>query len=299
MKRDRFSSVGGPSATTLFRSLWSSVFCTSAMLRSSRPRSRSIPVRGSGVPRTLTSARNEWPWISSLAAPKVVPGSECAASKRNDFVNSHILKLKSCLMPMLSDAERLVRLHAEAPPGMAQAVVDGARGVLGHVRAIHRLQREPLEGKTEVVLRRCALLRIDQLQFVTPAYHEIGAGFRADANPVHALGRGDRAIGLDADRKAARMQRVDQRRIHLQQRLAAGQDHVAIGVAAGPLRGNGIGELVRRGVAAAQRAGGADKVGVAKLTNCGAAVLFAAAPEIAAGESAKHRSAPGTRAFAL
>jgi hypothetical protein len=25
-----------------------------------------------------------------LAVPNVVPGSECAASKRNDFVNSHI-----------------------------------------------------------------------------------------------------------------------------------------------------------------------------------------------------------------
>ena len=48
--------------------------------------------RGSGVPRTVTSARNEWPWISSLAAPKVVPDSACAASKRNDFVNSHIVE---------------------------------------------------------------------------------------------------------------------------------------------------------------------------------------------------------------
>src|ERR1700682_4892762 len=206
MKREIFSSVGVPSASILFKSLWSSVFCTSAMLRSSRPRSSTMPVEGSGVPRTLTSARNEWPWISSLAAPMVVPGSECAASKRNDFVNSHILKLKSCLVPMLSDAERLVRLHAEPPFGMAQAVVDCARGVLGHIRAIHRLQREPLEGKTEVVLRRGALLRIHQLQFVAPAYHEIGAGFRADANPVHARGRADRAIGLDTDGKAARMQ---------------------------------------------------------------------------------------------
>src|SRR5258708_8127447 len=224
------------------------------MLRSSRPRSRSIPVRGSGVPRTLTSARNEWPWISSLAAPKVVPGSECAASKRNDFVNSHILILKPCLMPTLSDAERLVRLHAESPLGMAQAVVDRPRGVLGRVRTVHRLQREPLEGKAEVVLRRGALLRIDQLQFVTPAYHEIGAGFRADANPVHALGRGDRAIGLDADRKAARMQRVDQRRIHLQQRLSPGQDHTTVPASAGPLRGDGISKLVRRPGAAAQPA---------------------------------------------
>ncbi|MGY4330472.1 hypothetical protein ACVWWG_004889 [Bradyrhizobium sp. LB7.2] len=49
-----------------------------------------MPVAGSSVPRTVTSARKEWPWISSLAAPNVVPDNECAASKRNDFVNSHI-----------------------------------------------------------------------------------------------------------------------------------------------------------------------------------------------------------------
>src|SRR3979490_2857579 len=120
------------------------------MLRSSRPRSSTMPVAGSGVPRTFTSARNEWPWISSLAAPKVVPGSECAASKRNDFVNCHILKLKSCLMPMLSDAERLVRLHAESPLGMAQAVVDRPRGVLGHVRTVHSLHLEQPERKSQV-----------------------------------------------------------------------------------------------------------------------------------------------------
>src|SRR3984893_13949147 len=265
MKRERFSSVGGPRVATLFRSLWSSVFCTSAMLRSSRPRSSSIPVRGSGVPRTLTSARNEWPWISSLAAPKLVPGSECAASKRNDFVNSHILKLESCLMPMLSDAERLVRLHAEPPLRMAQAIVDCTGGVLDHVRAVHRLQRKPLKGKAEVILRRRACLRIDQLQFVTPAYHEIGAGFRADANPVHALGRRDGAVRLDADLEAARMQRLDQRRIHLQQRFPAGEDNVAVGIRAGPLRGDGTNEFLRRGVAAAQRAVETDKVGVAKF----------------------------------
>ena len=58
---ERFSKVGAPSASTLLSSLWSRVFCTSAMLWSSRPRSINIPVSGSGVPRIVTSARNEWP----------------------------------------------------------------------------------------------------------------------------------------------------------------------------------------------------------------------------------------------
>src|SRR6185312_15769260 len=124
MNREMFSSVGIPSASTLLRSLWSSVLRTSSMLRSSRPRSTTMPVCGSGVPRTLTSARNEWPWISSLAAPKVVPLRECAASKRNDFVSSHILKIWFLSDAKLSDAECLVCLQAESPLRMAQAVVD-------------------------------------------------------------------------------------------------------------------------------------------------------------------------------
>jgi hypothetical protein len=94
MKREIFSSVGGPSASTLLSSLWSSIFCTSDIRRCSRPRSSTMPVAGSGVPRTVTSARNEWPCISSLAAPSVVPGSAWAASNRNDFVNSHILNVR-------------------------------------------------------------------------------------------------------------------------------------------------------------------------------------------------------------
>src|SRR6185295_2749553 len=295
-----FSSVGVPSASTLFRNLWSRVLRTSSMLRSSKPRSTTMPVAGSGVPRTLTSARNEWPCISSLAAPKVVPFSECAASKRNDFVSSHILKIwflsdAKCL----SDAECLVCLQAEPPLRMAQAVVDRARGVFGHVGSVHRLQRKPFEIEPRKIFRRGAGLRIHQLQFVAAAHHEASAGFRADADPVHPVGRFDRPVGLDADGEAARMQRIDEGRIDLQQRLAAGQDHVAVGIVAGPLPGDDFGELVRRSVAAAQRAVGADKVGIAELAGGAGAILFAAAPEVAAGKTAKHRRAAGMRAFAL
>src|SRR6478736_4020386 len=184
MKRDRFSSVGVSSASILFSSLWSSVLRTCSMLRSSRPRSSTMPVAGSGVPRTLTSARNEWPWISSLAAPKVVPFNECAASKRNDFVSSHILKIW-----FLSDAECLVCLQAEPPLRMAQAIVDRARGVFDHVGSVHRLQRKPFEIEPRKIFRRSAGLRIDQLQFVAATHHKPGAGFRADADPVHPVGR--------------------------------------------------------------------------------------------------------------
>ena len=63
--------------------------------------------------------------------------------------------------------------------------------------------------------------------------------------------------------------------------------------------GDGVGEFVGGGVAAAQRAVGADKVGIAELAGGGGAVLFAAAPEVAAGKTAKYRRTAGMRAFAL
>src|SRR5882724_3980929 len=264
------------------------------MLRSSRPRSSTMPVAGSGMPRTVTSARNEWPWISSLAAPSVVPGSACAASKRNDFVNSHISRIQ-----FLSDTERFVGLQGEPPLRMAQTIVNRARGVLDHIGSVHRLQREALEGKIDKGLGRCIRLRINQLEFMTSPYHEVSAGFRANANPVHALGRLDRPVGLDADFEITGMQRIDEGLIHLQQWLAAGQYRVTVYAGSGPLRGDGIGELRGRGIAAAQRSVGSDKIGVAKPARRRGAVLLAAAPEIAAGEPAKHRRAAGVCAFAL
>src|SRR5229473_7035857 len=294
MKRERFSSVGGPSASTLLSNLWSSILRTSVMLRSRRPRSSTMPVAGSGVPRTVTSARNEWPWISSLAAPSVVPPSAWAASNRNDFVNSHILK-----NPDLPDTECLVGLQAEPPSRMAQTIVDRARGVFDHVRSVHWLQRETFEGEIDESLRGGIGLRINQLEFMALPDHEVGAGLRADADPVHALGRLDRAIGLDADFEAARMQRIDEGLVHLQQWFAAGQDHVTVGADAGPLRGDGIRKFAGRCIAAAQRAVGSDKIGVAKPARRRGAVLLAAAPQVAAREPAKHRGPAGMRAFAL
>src|SRR5258705_2594229 len=147
------------------------------MRRSSRPRSSTMPVAGSGVPRTVTSARNEWPWISSLAAPSVVPGSACAASNRNDFVNSHIFN-----NPDLSDAECLVRLQAKPPLRMAQAVIDRARGGLDHLRSVHRLQRETLEIGIGKGLGRGIRLRINQLEVMTLPDHQIWPTVPPDGN---------------------------------------------------------------------------------------------------------------------
>ena len=134
---------------------------------------------------------------------------------------------------------------------------------------------------------------------MTAPDHQFGAGFRADANPVHPVRRNDRTIGLHPDLEPACMQRFDQRRIDLQQRFAAGQYRVAVLAPRCPLPGDGIRKRLRRSITAAQGAVGADKISIAELTGRGGAVLLAAAPKIAAREPAKHRRASGMRAFAL
>jgi hypothetical protein len=65
------------------------------------------------------------------------------------------------------------------------------------------------------------------------------------------------------------------------------------------LRGDGVGEVPGRGIAAAQRSIGADKIGVAEPAGRRGAILLAPAPEISAGEPAEYRSPAGMCAFAL
>src|SRR6516225_3167270 len=98
---------------------------------------------------------------------------------------------------LLSDTQVLMRLHAQPPLRMPQAIIDRARGILGNVRAVHRLQREALKGKTREILRLGTCLRINQLELMATAQHEVCTRFRADADPVQPLRSLDRAVGLD------------------------------------------------------------------------------------------------------
>ena len=68
-------------------------------------------------------------------------------------------------------------------------------------------------------------LRINQLQLVSAALHQSCASLGAHANPVQSRRRRNRSIGFHRNLKSARMQRLNQGRIHLQQRLAARANH--------------------------------------------------------------------------
>ncbi len=108
-----------------------------------------------------------------------------------------------------------------------------------------------------------------------------------------------RAVCFDGDVETVLVDRVDQRRIELQQWLAAGEDHKAPRRVTRPSLRDGAREFACAFEAAAAGPIGADEIGIAELADGGGAVLFAAGPQIAAGETAEHGGAAGLGALAL
>ena len=95
------------------------------------------------------------------------------------------------------------------------------------------------------------------------------------------------------------MQRVDQRSIELEHRLAAGDDHQPPLLALAPQVRDMRRQRRRIGELAAPGAVGADEIGIAELAHRLAPVLLASRPQIASGKAQEHRAPPGLHALAL
>src|SRR5205807_5205138 len=84
----------------------------------------------------------------------------------------------------LPKADELVRLNAQAPAWVTQAVVDSELGVACRFGSVHWLQKEMLEIQPLEFLRRRVVLRIHQLELVSVCLHEGRAGLRTHADPI-------------------------------------------------------------------------------------------------------------------
>src|SRR5207248_1755803 len=103
-------------------------------------------------------------------------------------------------------------------------------------------------------------------------------------------GRESGAIRLDRHLEPLLVQRLDDRRVKLEERFAARADHERAGAArrvVRPERGDRPGEVLRANELAPALAVRADEVGVAKLTDGLRAALLAPGPEVAARKSAE------------
>src|SRR5471030_426635 len=191
-------------------------------------------------------------------------------------------------------------LQAQLPLRVAFARLDRQRGVEGGQRAVHRLDEEIVEVQAFVGRQVLLGLRDYDLDFIALADHQLGTHLRADADPVDAGRHRQGAVGFDGDLEAHRVHRGDQLQVQLQQRLAAGEDHVFAGrVSVRPQRVDGRRQRFGRGELAAALAVGADEVGVAELADGAGAVAFTAGPQVAAGKAAEHGGTPGMGALAL
>src|SRR5262245_19975899 len=103
----------------------------------------------------------------------------------------------------------LVSLRAELPLRMGKTVSNCPFRVLDNVRSVHRLQREALEIEADERLGPNIDLRIDELQLVALLHLQLVRGLGADADPVDGGRQLDRAIGLEGNLEAARVQRLD------------------------------------------------------------------------------------------
>jgi hypothetical protein len=142
-------------------------------------------------------------------------------------------------------------------------------------------------------------LREDELEFLTRGLPKLGAGFGTDADPINLGRRRQRAIGLDSRKKLPGAHRIEQFRVELEQRFAAGEDDEAPIETRPPCRRDGIRKHLRRRETATAVSVAADEVGIAEPADGRCAILFAAAPQIASGKTAEHGGAPGLCALAL
>ena len=108
-----------------------------------------------------------------------------------------------------------MRLQAQLPARMVEAVAERERGVEIAGGSIHGLQEEVAEWETLKRSRLGATLRIDQLKLVPAALLELRAGLGAYADPIETLGSLDGSVGLHCDLEAEIVQRANQVSVEL------------------------------------------------------------------------------------
>src|SRR5690348_14477121 len=119
--------------------------------------------------------------------------------------------------PGLWNAEKLMRLQAEPPARMRQAVLERGPRVPLPVGPVHRLQKEMTEGQRLEPFRLGPDLRVDQLQLVSGPQQQLRPRFGAHADPVQPGGRKPSAVRLHRDLETFRVQRGHDRGIQLKE----------------------------------------------------------------------------------
>src|SRR5438105_11176127 len=123
-----------------------------------------------------------------------------------------------------AQTKQFVRLETESPLGVRETILHRATHVVGQIGPIHWLQRKVSKAEMLEAFRLCLTLDlwIYELELVAVEETQRGVGFRADADPIEAVGRGVRTIGFDGDFESLGVEGIDEGFVELQEWLASG-----------------------------------------------------------------------------
>ncbi len=140
-----------------------------------------------------------------------------------------------------------MHLKTQFPNRVFQAILQGDPGIQLPLGAIHRLKKKVAVVEMEECLGIHAVLGIDKFQFISTRHSQVRIRLRADAHPVNARRQGQCSIRLDCDLDAARMERLYERGVKLQQRLPSRADNKRRRPSGtpGPTREYGFDDLIR------------------------------------------------------
>src|SRR5687768_2967144 len=107
------------------------------------------------------------------------------------------------LAARLTQPQQFVRLQAQSPARMAEAVLHREPRIRLDLRPIHRLHKEVSKIELLELLRLRSRLRIDELELVSRMHDKIRTGLGTDTEPIDALRNCPRAVGFHGDFIAA------------------------------------------------------------------------------------------------
>ena len=188
-----------------------------------------------------------------------------------------------------------MRLEAQAPPRVLEAVARREFGVRLELGAVHRLQEEVFELQPLELRGSNPMLRVDELQLVARALLDHGASLGAHADPVDTGRRLECAVRFDRDLEAESVEARDERFVELQEGFTARHHNKAFGCAiAEPLTRNFFSKLL-----CVRKLRSTDKIGVAKLADGACSIFLTPSPEVATCESQEYRWPSSIRALTL
>src|SRR5690606_38788030 len=123
--------------------------------------------------------------------------------------------------------QHFMRLEAESPLRVTQAVLDCRLDILVLILVILRLKKEMRESELFKLRWRVLRLRVDQLELIPSRLNNFGSCFGTHADPIQSVWSKNGAVRLNRDLESLIVKCSDELCVELQKRLASGAHDVS------------------------------------------------------------------------